>query len=112
MFGESASAGGVFGGSLGEVLPGDVHQRFPEGFEDLPGYRAPMQAAAGMGQMPPGAPTRRAVRGPGGHLMQAQAGPMPLAQNSGPSKGGLVAAFLGGVLVMGVGYGVYRHLKG
>lgn len=108
MFG-GGSAGGILGGGLGSVLPSDM----PEGFEDLQDGQPMMQAAAGVGQAPPGAPTRRLVRRPGPAV---QGGPQmqgyPPMGNAGPSKGGVVAAFLGGVIVAGVGYGAYRYFRG
>lgn len=108
MFGDG-TAGGILGGSLGSVLPSDM----PEGFEDLDGGQPMMQAAAGVGQVPPGAPTRRVMRRPGPPVMAGQQmqGMPPMGQ-TGPSKGGLVAAFLGGVIVCGVGYGAYRYFRG
>lgn len=105
MFGGGAVGGILGGGGLGAVLPSDMPD---EGFEDFTGGQPPMQAAAGIGQgLPPGAPVRRAVRGrPAQPPMMAQAG-MPMGQTR-PGGGALLAAFLGGLLAAGVGYGVYR----
>lgn len=123
---DGGGTGGVFGsaGGLGDVLPEHVPT---EGFEDLmeqapavaPGMQ---QAAAGMGQVPAYRPPREVPRRqpapqmpmmPPGAPQQAAAGmgafQVPVGATGGGTSGGaLTAAFLGGVLVAGVGYGAYR----
>jgi hypothetical protein len=82
----------------------------PEGFEDIsPPSVSPQQAAAGMGQVPMGAaqPLRRGR--PAAVPQQAMAAPVGQEPTSG---GSVLAAFLGGLLVAGIGIGAYHAYKG